>query len=570
MSTDQETTDQETILIRGGTVIDGTGSPGYIADVLVAAGRIVEIGEHIDGDRVGSATVLDASGCVVSPGFIDIHTHYDAQVFWDPSLTPSCFHGVTTVVGGNCGFSIAPVRAADQELMANTMEKVEDMNPATLLEGVPWDFETFPEYLASVERHGMVLNFGAYIGHTALRLYAMGDDAVGRPANDDELETMSAIIRDAMEAGAVGFATSFAQTHLGADGSPIPSRWADRSELEALFSAVADTGRGLIGVNGGDNLSLRDNYTLQKQIGIPFTYTAILTNPKGGHLKALEINRQGWEDGAEVWPQVTCRPLTFSMTMVEPFTLNTNPVFARLSAGTLEQRREAYADSAWRDETREKWTDKRILTPRWSTMEVMVSEANPDLVGRRIEDIASERGVDAFDALMDVTLDEPDLMLRIKVVLANDDEEGIAILLQDEHTTLGLSDAGAHVGQLCDAPLPTDLLGNWVRGRGVLPIETAIRKLTGQQADLFSFEDRGYLRPGYWADITVFDPKTVGPGPVRRVRDFPADAERLTADAPTGVRHVLVNGLPIQRDGVPVEEAHAARPGHLVKPAART
>jgi N-acyl-D-amino-acid deacylase len=245
-------------------------------------------------------------------------------------------------------------------------------------------------------------------------------------------------------------------------------------------------------------------------------------------------------------------------------------VFARLSAGTLEQRREAYADSAWRDETREKWTDKRILTPRWSTMEVMVSEANPDLVGRRIEDIASERGVDAFDALMDVTLDEPDLMLRIKVVLANDDEEGIAILLQDEHTTLGLSDAGAHVGQLCDAPLPTDLLGNWVRGRGVLPIETAIRKLTGQQADLFSFEDRGYLRPGYWADITVFDPKTVGPGPVRRVRDFPADAERLTADAPTGVRHVLVNGLPIQRDGVPVEEAHAARPGHLVKPAART
>ena len=554
----------DSIVIRGGTVIDGTGSPGQLADVLVSDGRIVEIGQDLQGDRE-----LDATGCVVAPGFIDIHTHYDAQVFWDPALTPSCYHGVTTVVGGNCGFSIAPIRGGDQELMANTMEKVEDMNPATLLEGVPWDFETFPEYLESVERHGTVLNYGAYIGHTAVRLSAMGDEAVGRPANDDELETMADIIRDAMEAGAVGFATSFAQTHLGADGSPIPSRWADRPELEALFSAVADTGRGIIGVNGGDNLSLRDNYTLQKQIGIPFTYTAVLTNPKGGHLKALEINRQGWEDGAEVWPQVTCRPLTFSMTLVEPFTFNTNPVFAELMPGTLEERRAAYADPEWRARVREAWNAPKMLKPRWSTMEIMESTASPELVGRRLEDIAAEMGVDAFDALMDITVGEPDLMVRIKVVLANDDVDGVTTLLQDEHTTLGLSDAGAHVGQLCDAPLPTDLLGNWVRGRNVMPIEKAIRKLTGQQADLFSFEERGYLRPGYWADITVFDPDTVDPGPVRRVRDFPADSERLTADAPVGVRHVLVNGSPIQIDGTPLEDGHAAKPGQLVKPALR-
>ena len=271
--------------------------------------------------------MLDATGCVVAPGFIDIHTHYDAQIFWDPALTPSCFHGVTTVVGGNCGFSIAPVRPGDRELMANTMEKVEDMDPATLLEGVPWDFESFPEYLDSVEQHGSLLNFSAYVGHTAVRLYAMGDDAVGRAATADEIESMAVIVREAMEAGAVGFATSFAITHIGADGSPIPSRWADRAEIEALFTAVADTGRGIIGVNGGDNLSLRENYPLQKQIGIPFTYTAVLTNPKGGHLKALEINRRGWEDGAEVWPQVTCRPLSFSMTMVEPFTLEHQPGF---------------------------------------------------------------------------------------------------------------------------------------------------------------------------------------------------------------------------------------------------
>ena len=553
-------TNDSTTVIRAGTVIDGSGTPGISADVLVSGGKIIEIGHNLVGDRV-----LDATGCVVAPGFIDIHTHYDAQIFWDPALTPSCFHGVTTVVGGNCGFSIAPVRPGDRELMANTMEKVEDMDPATLLEGVPWDFESFPEYLDSVEQHGSLLNFSAYVGHTAVRLYAMGDDAVGRAATADEIESMAVIVREAMEAGAVGFATSFAITHIGADGSPIPSRWADRAEIEALFTAVADTGRGIIGVNGGDNLSLRENYPLQKQIGIPFTYTAVLTNPKGGHLKALEINRQGWEDGAEVWPQVTCRPLSFSMTMVEPFTLNTNPVFAELAAGTIEERRAAYADAGWRDRAREAWKAPRMLVPRWDTMEVMMSAANADLVGARITDLAESTGSDPFDTLMELTLAEDDLMLRIKVVLANDDVDGIAILLQDERTTLGLSDAGAHVGQLCDAPQATDLLGNWVRDRNVMPMETAIRKLSGQQADLFGFVDRGYLRPGYWADITVFDPETIDPGPVRRVRDFPANAERLTADAPTGIRHVLVNGQPIQVDGEIVTDAVNARPGQLLR-----
>ena len=555
----------DTLVIKGGTVIDGTGSPGRRADVAVQAGRITGVGENLRGDRV-----LEADGCVVAPGFIDIHTHYDAQVFWDPALTPSCFHGVTTVVGGNCGFSLAPIRPSDHALMANTMEKVEDMNPATLLEGVPWDFETFPEFLQSVERHGSALNFGAYIGHTAVRLYAMGDEAVGRTATADELETMAAIIRDAMDAGAVGFATSFAQTHLGADGSPIPSRYADRAEIEALFQAVADTGRGVIGVNGGDNLSLRDNYTLQRQIGIPFTYTAFLTDPRGSHLKALEINRQGWADGATVWPQVSCRPLTFAMTMVEPFTLNTNPVFAELSTKGLEGRRAAYADPAWRTRAREAWEGEKTFRPRWSTMIVGESAANAPLIGRRVSEIGEERGVDAFDALLDLALDEPDLMLRIKVIVANDDEEGVTTLLQDEHTTIGLSDAGAHVGQLCDAPQATDLLGNWVRDRGTLPIETAIRKLTGQQADLFGFEDRGYIRPGGCADVTVFDPKTIDPGPVRRVRDFPANAERLTADEPVGIRHVLVNGRAIQVDGVQDTDVLAEHPGQLVRPAPRT
>src|SRR4051794_8891907 len=268
-----------TTVVRGGTVVDGTGAPGFRADVLIADGRIVEIGTDLKGD-----VELDATGMVVAPGFIDIHTHYDAQVFWDPKLTPSCFHGVTTVVAGNCGFSIAPTRPEHRELVARTMEKVEDMNVASLIEGIPWDFETFPQYLDSVRQRGTMLNFAAYIGHTPLRLYVMGDDAVGREATPAEIETMSSLVAEAMDAGAAGFSTSFAVTHLGADGRPIPSRWASKDELRALSLAASASGRGVVAVNGGDGFKFRDTYDLQLGLDVPVTYTAVLTSPNGAHL----------------------------------------------------------------------------------------------------------------------------------------------------------------------------------------------------------------------------------------------------------------------------------------------
>jgi N-acyl-D-amino-acid deacylase len=551
-----------TIVIRGGTVVDGTGAAGVRADVLIAGDRIVAIGPDLSGDQV-----IDAEGLVVAPGFIDIHTHYDAQVFWDPALTPSCFHGVTTVVAGNCGFSIAPTRPADRDLIARTLEKVEDMDPASLNAGIPWEFESFPEYLDTVERHGSALNFAAYIGHTPLRIFVMGDEASGRTATADEIARMATLVGEAMDAGAAGFATSFAITHLGADGRPIPSRWADRAEIEALCRAMADSGRGTVGINGAaENLRFEQMYDLQIDIGVPFTYTALLTSNTGAHLKALAIHEAGLARGADVHPQVSCRPLAFSMTMVEPFTLNTSPVFAALMPGSLDERRGAYADPEWRQLVRDGWAAGQGLMPRWETYEVMESTANADLIGRRLLAIADERGVDPFDLLLDLTLDEPDLRLRAKAVLANDDEEGVAVLLQAEGCTLGLSDAGAHVGQLCDAPLATDLLGRWVREKGVLTLEEAVRKLTSVQAELFGFGDRGVIREGAIADLVVFDPATVAPGPLRRVRDFPAGAERLTADQPTGMHHLLVNGTPVIVDGALDHDAVAARPGRLVRP----
>jgi N-acyl-D-aspartate/D-glutamate deacylase len=546
------------IVIRGGTVIDGTGSPGYTADIAISGGRITEIGHGLTGSRV-----LDAAGHIVAPGFIDIHTHYDAQVFWDPALSPSCFHGVTTVIAGNCGFSLAPTRPKSRDLIARTLENVEDMDLATLEAGVPWDFTTFPQYLASVERRGLGLNFGAYIGHTALRLYTMGDAAYQRAANAAEVNAMQELIKEAMDAGAVGFATSFSPTHLGVDGKPVPSRFADRSELEALLRALAATGRGVAAFTPGEQIGIGELYQLQPDIGRPFTYTALMTMPNGAHRMMLDINRQGWQAGAQVWPQVSPRPLQFSLSLAAPFTFNVNPRFAELMGVGLERRRAAYGDHSWRTSALQAWeAGQGFGPPRWETFQITESAEHPELIGRRLVSIAAERGMEPFDILLDVALEEPGLALRVGSTLANDDVEELTHILNDPHCTLGLSDAGAHVSQVCDAPQATDLLGNWVRSRSLMSIEHAIHRLTGQQAHIFGLSDRGRLATGHWADIVVFDPETVAPGPTRRVADFPTGSDRLTADAPVGIRHILVNGVPIRVDEI---QDLNARPGSLIR-----
>jgi N-acyl-D-aspartate/D-glutamate deacylase len=540
-------------VIRGGTVLDGSGAPGVDADVLVRDGRVEAIGPRLAGD-----STLDASGAVVAPGFIDIHTHYDAQVFWDPALTPSCFHGVTTVVAGNCGFSIAPTREADRETIALTLEKVEDMNPATLMEGIPWDFETFPEYLESVERRGTMLNFAAYIGHTALRIFHMGDAAYERAATQEEVAGMAASVREAMQAGAVGLATSFAPTHVGVGGKPICSRMAEFSEFEALASELSSLGRGVIEATLGEGFGFDEIYDFQRRVGVPLTYTALLAIPglwqHGSAVHAKQLVR-----GTGVWPQVSVRKLTLQTQLKQPFAFDQAECFAELYAHPPEVRLERYKDAEWRKRAVEE-LEHAALAARWENFSLAESEVHTDLIGRDLVDIAAERGETPLDTMISLSLDE-NLETRFRYILANDDEEGIAHLIQQEQMAMGLSDAGAHVGMLCDAPLPTDLLGNWVRERGVIPLEKAVHKLTAEPAGIFRFEDRGVLREGAHADICVFDPDTVGPGGIRRVRDFPANADRLTADQPTGIRHVLVNGTPIQEDGETLIGELESQPG---------
>jgi N-acyl-D-amino-acid deacylase len=550
------------VVIRGGTVVDGTGAAPRPADVAITGGVITEIGDRLDGARV-----LDASGQVVCPGFVDIHTHYDAQVFWDPALTPSCWHGVTSVVAGNCGFSIAPVRPEHRELLVRTLQHVEDMAPDTLFAGVPWDdFETFPQYLDAIERRGTLLNYACYVGHTAVRIFVMGEEGYEREATGDEIRAMQQVIADALAAGAAGFATSSSPTHNGDRGRPVPSRIAPLDEVRALLDPLRAAHKGVVALLPGEKVRHDDVFDLQRAAQRPVTWTALLT-VKGfpWHEKIMAANKAARAEGVEVWPQVSCRPLTFQMNLREPFTFNMRAAFQELMDRPLDQRMAAYRDPSWRARAWDEMSGRVGALPvNFDALTVAESNKYPELVDRKVVDIAAERDCTPLDVMLDISLDE-NLETRFWSVLANNDPDAIAELLPEDTVLLGLADSGAHVSQLCDACFATDLLGNWVRDKDVMPLEHAIHKLTGEPAHVFGLDDRGTIETGKAADIVVFDYGTVAPGPLRRIRDFPADGERLVADRPEGIRHVMVNGAVIREDGTPDEDALAARPGKLLR-----
>ena len=552
------------IVIRGGTLVDGTGAPSCTSDIALTDGVVSDIGEGLSGKRV-----LEADGNIVSPGFIDIHTHYDAQVFWDPSLTPSCWHGVTSVVAGNCGFSIAPVRPEHRELLVRTLQHVEDMAADTLFEGVPWtDFETFPQYFDAIEKRGTLLNYACYVGHTAVRLYVMGEAGYEKAATDDDVRAMQRVIAEAMAAGAAGFATSASPTHNGDKGRPVPSRIADLDEVRALVAPLHDTHKGVVALLPGEKVTHDDVFDIQRAAGRPVTWTALLT-VKGypWHERIMAANIAARAEGSEVWPQVSCRPLTFQMNLREPFTFNMRPAFQELMDRPLDERVAAYRNSEWRarawDELSGR-TGKRSLPMNFDSLLVAESSTHPELMGRNVVAVAQERNCTPFDFMLALSLAE-NLDTRFTSVLANNDPEAIAWLLPQDTVLLGLADSGAHVSQLCDACFATDLLGNWVRDKEVMPLPQAIHKLTGEPAGVFGLKDRGTIEVGKAADVVVFDYDTIAPGPLRRIRDFPADGERLVADKPVGMRHVVVNGTVIREDEAPVADALAQRPGKLLR-----
>ena len=548
---------QNDFAIRGGTVIDGSGGPSLRADVGIRNGRISEIAPKVEGRRE-----IDAAGQLVVPGFIDIHTHYDPQVLWDPALSASAAHGVTSVVAGNCGFSIAPAKAEGRPILIGTLEKVEDMDAATLEAGVDWDFETYAEYLDAVARRRPGINFGGFVGHTAVRVYVMGEASYEREATPDELAAMKAVVAREIRGGALGFSTDRAGFILGHGGRPVPSVVASQAETEALMSVTAEIGQGIVHIAPGEDCTWLAPF--QKALGRTVNWSAILTYPPGSgrapaHEK-LALLERARRDGADLWGQVTCRPILQSISLLDPYSFSYIPAFAAVIAAPKAERRRFYADPAWRAEVKEQLATGKLLPPRWEIIKVAETRAFAALIGTSLSDLAASRGTAPFDAMCDIAL-EDDLATRFSVVFANDDEAGVRTLLTAPGCILGLSDAGAHVAQICDSVLPTDFLAGWVRDRGVMGIEAGIHKLTGEQARVLGL-DRGTLVQGTQADIVVLDLNRLGVGPIRRVSDMPAGGERLIADRPTGYSHIFVNGVPTRLDGMPVPDA---RPGAILR-----
>ena len=533
------------LVIRGGTIVDGTGAPAFPADVGIRDGRIVAIGDDVGrGDDE-----LDASGRLVVPGFIDIHTHYDAQVLWDPSLSPSSDQGVTTVVMGNCGFSIAPVRESGRDLLLRTLEKVEDMRLATLRAGIEWDFETYGDYLDAIARRQPSINVGGYVGHTAVRVYTMGEDATEREATVEELAAMRELVADALTEGALGFSTDRAGFIIGAHGKPIPSVAASQSEVEALMRVTAEVDRGIVHIAPGDDY--RWLYDFQRALGRPVNWSSILAYPPGATTRTdyrtkLADHAAGRANGADIWAQVTCRPIQQLVSMLEPAPLSIVPAFGEIFAAPVERRHELYADPSWRERAQRDLAESSIPL-RWGAYVVAETPRHSDLIGQSIASIAADRECRPLDVMCDLAL-EDELQTRFAITFANDDPHAIAELVGADGCVLGLSDAGAHVGQICDAVLPVDFLAHWVRDRGVMTIEQGVRKVSGELADLLGLE-RGHLEVDWPADVNVIDYQALEPGPVRRVHDMPAAGERLVAMSPTGIEATVVNGVVTRRDG---------------------
>ncbi|MEE9609012.1 MAG: amidohydrolase family protein [Myxococcota bacterium] len=553
------------LAIRGGTIVDGSGQPGFRGDLAIRDGVIAAL-----GDAPGrAAETLDASGRVVAPGFVDIHTHYDAQVLWDRMLTISPWHGVTTVVMGNCGFGVAPTRPSHRGLILRTLEKVEGMSLSVLEAGLgeQWPFETFPEYLDAVEARGTAIHVAALVGHTPVRLYVMGEEATERAATAAEIAQMRAIVAEALASGAVGFATSKSPTHMGWEGRPVPSRASELDEVRALAGTLGDAQRGLMQATVGPGLFMNEFAAIAGETRRPVSWTALLSGAMGpgSHRKLLERAAQQQQEGFEVVPQVSCRPLNFEFQWKEPFPFESMAVFRRISAADFDAKMRAFADPAFRREFRES-ADSGMgpaLSRWWERTWVASCPTDPSLEERPLAEVARERGGHPSDVALDLGL-ESKLEARLRVAIMNYDESEVAELLNAPHTVLGLSDAGAHASQLCDACFSTHLLGHWVREKKVLGLEQAVRMLTSRPAEVFGLLDRGRLAVGRPADAVVFDPERVAASPLRRVRDLPAAGDRLVSEA-IGIDAVIVNGVSIRRGNADAVDPEGPLPGRVLR-----
>jgi len=563
------------LLVRGGTIVDGSGGARYRADVGITDGRIVEIGRI----RSTAERTLDADGLIVAPGFVDGHTHMDAQVAWDPMGSCSCWHGVTTVIMGNCGFALAPCPPAEREWFARCLTAVEDIPTEAMMAGIDWTWETFPEYLANVDRLPKAINYGAYIGHSALRMYVMGKRALTERATEDDLARMTAAVREAIRAGAMGFSSSRATTHVTPDNTPVASRIADWTELERLVGAMAELNAGVFqvgpDVSGGE--AQRRFFERLKQLAIetgrPVMFGTISSrqgdrpNPWTYQLDYLDECAAA---GARMWGQTTTRSINaiFSLKSYLPF--DVLPGWRQLRVLPLAEQKRRLADPVTR---RQLIAEEAGMKPRDNVFQgggaATTDPRKPDYTNLyamkgvdwddpTVAQLSAQKGKHPVEIMLDLVLANDNQVFVQPLV--NEDPEHVLGMLRHGRTLATFSDSGAHVCQEMGSSLQTHLLSYWVRARQAFTLEEAVRKLTFDNASAWDLHDRGLLRAGYRADIVVFDEQRVRPAMPTVETDLPGGARRLVQKA-EGIAATVVNGQVTLENG----ETTGRTPGVLLR-----
>ena len=558
------------LLVKNGTVIDGSGSPGYRADVGVVDGKIAAIGRINESAK----RTIDADGHIVSPGFVDGHTHMDAQIFWDPIGSCSCYHGVTSVVMGNCGFTLAPCKQEDADMVFRNLERAEDLSRDAMLEGIDWRWETFPEFLDVIDELPKGINYAGYIGHSALRTYVMGERAFSDAAGEDDVRSMQGLVKQAVQAGAIGFSTSRTFNHLTADDRPVASRIAEWNEVRAIVNAVGETGKGLFEIAGEapgrdpERIAeyhgrLRD---LAVESGVPQTWGMFSVRAAPDLWRPyFDLLDETAAAGGRMFAQVHSRALS-SLLSFESNTPFDNweywsefrqlPLAEQAAKMRNPEIKAKLIEIASREYTGPRIVGAEARPPEWDyiyPMDDMIYD-KPSMA-----EIARRKGVHPVELMIDMAL-ERDLKMFFRQPIANEDQTQVLDMMKHPRSVITFSDSGAHVSQIMDSSLQTHLLSYWVREKQAMTLEEAIKQITYNTATMWGLHDRGLLREGMAADLVVFDADTIGAKMPEVVNDLPASAKRLkqTAD---GILNTVVNGEILLTNN----DHSGAAPGQLLR-----
>ncbi|HXU88831.1 MAG TPA: amidohydrolase family protein [Methylomirabilota bacterium] len=566
------------LVVKNGTVIDGSGLPRFRADVGVRGGRIVSIGRI----RERAREVIDADGHVVAPGFVDGHTHMDAQIFWDPYGTCSCWHGITSVVMGNCGFTLAPCSSKDKHLVIRNLERAEDISAEAMDAGIEWSWTTYREFLDTLERLPKGINYSGYLGHSALRTYVMGERAFEAGATEDDVRAMEAELRDAIEAGAMGFTTSRSPSHETPDRRPVASRMASWDEVRRLVGVMADLNAGIFEIAGegvdrstGGEDARRDYHRRLRELAVetgrPVTFGLFGRKDAPGIWREyVRLIDETATAGGRMFAQVHSRALSAILSFKTQTPFDKLPVWREIRRLPLAEQRERLSDKSLRPQlveaARAKFDGKPLGTEaRPAVFDWLFVMDNVHGPHRSVAEAARQRGCDPVEAMIDIAL-ERDFDAFFFQPIANEDQDVALELMRYKHAVVTFSDSGAHVSQLMDSSLQTHLLAHWVREKHAFTLEEAVRMLTLVPATYWGFADRGLIREGLAADLVVFDPDTIAAEMPEVVNDLPAGAKRLVQRC-RGIAATVVNGETVLRDGKPT----GALPGRLLRgPRART